>query len=70
MRYLEGTDPAETAFAGSHGILVGTAIYGLLLGVGFLVFGLKRRELWMAFWGALLGLSSLAYLGTRLLGFA
>ena len=70
MRYLEGTDPAETAFAGSNDVIWGSALYGLVLGIGFLVFGLKRKELWMSFWGGLLTLGSAVYLGAVVLGVA
>lgn len=70
MRYQEGTDPGLTAYAGSDAVLLGSAVYGLLLGIGLLAFGLRRRELWMSFWGALLILGSLAYLGAAALGLA
>jgi hypothetical protein len=68
MRYLEGTDPAQTAYGSSGDILAFTAVYGLVLGVGFLVFGWRRKELWMTFWGGLLGLGSVAYIGAVLIG--
>ncbi|HDP89122.1 MAG TPA: hypothetical protein ENN42_04080 [Thioalkalivibrio sp.] len=70
MRYLEGADPAQTAFAGSHALLLGSAVYGLLLGAGLLAFGWRRKELWMTFWGGLLGLGSAGYLGAYALGYA
>lgn len=68
MRYQEGTDPSQTAYAGTQEMLVGSAVYGLLVGIGLFAAGLKTRQLWMVFWGALLTVSSLAYLGAAALG--
>jgi len=64
MRYridqVEGL-PVESA---GDGMFAGTAIYGLLIGVGFIVVGLKARQRWIAFWGAGLSVASIASLFT------
>lgn len=62
MRYRIGTSPEE---AGSPELLIfaGAAAFGLVIGVGFVVFGWRGRQMWLTVWGAGLVLASLAYLG-------
>lgn len=68
MRYQEGTAPEATAYAGTGEVLLGTAVYSLALGVGMLIFGLKKRQLWMSAWGGALALGSVATLAAVALG--
>jgi len=46
-------------------MFIGIAIYGTFAGIGFVLFGLRGRQHWMAIWGGGLVLSSLAYLVSR-----
>lgn len=67
MRYVEGTEtPAAEV---SPPMVVGTAVYALLLGIGLVVVGLKVRQRWVAFWGGGLTLASTGYLGALLMGY-
>lgn len=43
-------------------LLTGTAIFGLLTGIGFVMAGVRAGIFWLIFWGAGLVISSLAYL--------
>ncbi len=68
MRYQE-TTPSENPPAGvSPGMMAGTAGYTLLLGVAFVLFGLRGRQRWVAFWGLTMVLAGAAYLITLLVG--
>lgn len=59
MRYREGEKLAAHA---NDDMFIGSAIYGLLLGVGFVYVGLRYRQRWLAFWGFGLVLASIASL--------
>ena len=48
---------------------IGTAIFALLLGIGFVFAGIKGRQWWIVFWGSTLILASIAYLIAVALGF-
>ena len=63
MRYREGME-SELAnkHAVSDGMLSGTAVFGLIIGIGFVIAGLRARQYWLAVWGSGLVLASLAYL--------
>ena len=43
------------------GMMLGTVIYTFLLGVFFIVFGMKVRKRWIIFWGATMVLAGGAY---------
>ena len=70
MRYREGTSPEELGSPIAEEITVGSAVFGLLLGVGFVIAGLRGRQLWLAVWGGMLVVASIAYLGAVLMGYA
>lgn len=44
------------------GMILGTVIYTFLLGIFFIVFGMKVRKRWIIFWGATMVLAGGAYL--------
>lgn len=50
-------------------MVLGTAVYTLLVGIGFVIFGVRVRKLWVTFWGATMVLASLAYLLATMAGF-
>jgi hypothetical protein len=61
MRYRIGSDPQE-AQQQADGMIVGSALFGLVTGVVFVVAGVRARQFWLAFWGAGLVVASAAYL--------
>ena len=62
MRYRIGETPAETGDPVGYGVIATAAVFSFLLGIGFLVAGLRSRHYWMAIWGTGLSLASAAYL--------
>ena len=62
MRYRIGETPAEPGEPVGHGALTGGAVLSLLIGLGFIVAGLRTRHYWLSIWGAGLSLCSAAYL--------
>ena len=50
-------------------MMLGTVVYALLVGIGFVIFGVHVRSLWVTFWGATMVLASLAYLVAVMAGF-
>lgn len=69
MRYRIGQEPDPTGQqpVGEDGLAVFTAIFSLITGIGFIIAGLKGRQLWLAFWGGVMVLASAAYLGSIIL---
>lgn len=51
-----GTDPVTAT------MLTGAAVFGLLIGIGFVIAGMRARQYWLSIWGGGLVLSSIAYL--------
>jgi hypothetical protein len=68
MRYQEHTPPEQSSTGVSPGMMAGTAGYTLLLGVAFILFGLRGRQRWVAFWGVTMVLAGSAYMIALLLG--
>jgi hypothetical protein len=62
MRYRIGKAPAAQGFAPDLGVFNGLAVLSLLLGLGFVLAGVRTRHYWMCLWGSGLSLSSVAYL--------
>jgi len=60
MRYREGETVDRLANHASDDMFIGTTIYGLLLGIGFVYVGLRYKQRWLAFWGFGLSLASIA----------
>jgi len=61
MRYQESIQQTEPAASVSTDMMVGTAVYTLLLGVAFVIFGMRVRKRWVSFWGATMVLAGSAY---------
>ncbi len=49
-------------------MMVGTALYTLAIGVFFVVFGLRKRQRWIVFWGATMVVAGAAYVVAIALG--
>lgn len=69
MRYEDTLQQADNIASVSTGMIVGTAIYTLLLGIVFVVFGRYVRKRWLAFWGGTMVLAASACLVAILTGF-
>ncbi|MBD3670292.1 MAG: hypothetical protein HUJ29_05915 [Gammaproteobacteria bacterium] len=50
----------------NEGMIAGTALFGLLIGILLFMAGLRARIYWLPLWGGGLALASLAYLGYAL----
>ncbi|KPK40801.1 MAG: hypothetical protein AMJ69_00915 [Gammaproteobacteria bacterium SG8_47] len=68
MRYEQGTTPHELGAPVGEGTLLGTAVLGLFIGIGFVIAGRRGRQLWMTAWGAGLVVASVIYLGAAAVG--
>ena len=61
MRYREGEEPVQRlANNANDEMFFGSTIYGFILGLGFIVVGLRVKQKWLTFWGAGLSLASVA----------
>ena len=66
MRYRIGSEPGESI---SDDMLVVTAVFGLVMGIGFVVTGLQARQNWLIFWGGGLVVASVVYIVAVVLGY-
>ena len=62
MRYRIGELPSEPGEPVGHGVIAVAAVFSFLLGIGFVIVGLRSRHYWMAIWGSGLSLASASYL--------
>jgi hypothetical protein len=65
MRYREGQTPGELG-APVEMDFTGVGIFGIVLGIGFVMAGIRGRQYWLVLWGTILNLSSLAYVAVGL----
>lgn len=66
-RYRIGEPPPADAPQPADGLEIATAIFGLLMGIGFVYAGLRARQYWLAIWGGGLAVCSVLYLGYQFL---
>jgi len=69
MRYRIGEDVQNLGEPVVDGLVPFSAVLGLLMGIGFVVAGIRAKQIWLTFWGAGLVISSVLYLGADILGF-
>ena len=62
MRYRIGETPGEIGEPVGHGVIAMAAVLSFLMGIGFVIAGLRSRHYWMTIWGTGLSLCSAAYL--------
>jgi hypothetical protein len=62
MRYRETLEQTDKVASVNSDMVLGTAVYTLVLGVGFIVFGTRVGKRWVTFWGATMVLAGIAYL--------
>ncbi len=67
MRYRIGETPDELGPPVGQGVFAGAAVFSFLLGIGFVVAGIRSRHYWLSIWGSGLSIVSAAYLVFTLL---
>jgi len=68
MRYRIGDTPDQPGDPVGQGAIIGSAVFSFVLGLGFIVAGLRSRHHWLTLWGAGLSLASALYLAYALYG--
>ena len=61
-RYRIGESPESAADTVTHDIFTGAAVFGLLIGIGFVIAGWRGKQYWLSIWGGGLSIASIAYL--------
>ena len=61
MRYEQATQQAGSIASVNADMVLATAIYTLLVGIGFVIFGVHVRKRWITFWGMTMVLAGTAY---------
>ena len=61
MRYRESAEAEPPRSQVNPDMMTGTAVYTAALGVAFVIFGLRQRQRWLAFWGVTMVLAGGAY---------
>lgn len=69
MRYREDAVTGGAGAPVSDGMIVGTAIYTLVVGIGLCLLGIRSRLMWVTAMGGILVVVSVVYLGAAVLGF-
>ena len=69
MRYRDTGDYQNLGVPVDDNLIFFSVLLGIVLGVGFIVFGIKVKRYWMVVWGAGLILASLSYFVMRMLGY-
>jgi hypothetical protein len=70
MRYRESAEIDPPRSQVHPDLILGTAIYTAVLGMAFIAFGLRKRQRWLAFWGATMILAGGAYGLATMMGFS
>lgn len=61
-RYRIGETPETGGDHLTENLQTGAAVFGLLVGLGFVIAGVRGKQYWLAIWGAGLVIASVAYL--------
>ena len=69
MRYRDTGDYQNLGVPVDDNLVFFSILLGIVLAVGFIVFGLKVKRYWMVIWGVGLILASLSYFVMRMLGY-
>ena len=69
MRYRDTGDYQNLGVPVDDNFVFYSIILGIILGVGFVWFGLKVKRYWLVIWGTGLILASLSYFVMRMLGY-
>ena len=69
MRYRDTGDYQNLGVPVDDNLVFVSIILGIILGVGFIVFGFRVKRYWMAIWGFGLIIAGLSYFVMRMLGY-
>ena len=69
MRYRIGEDPGQLGPPAGDDLTTASAVFGLIIGAGFVLAGIRGRQTWLSVWGGGLVVASLAYLGALITGY-
>ena len=61
MRYRDTGDYSETVTPVGDEMVFFSIIIGIVIGIGFIIFGNKVKRYWMVIWGTGLIIASLSY---------
>jgi len=68
MRYRIGEDINNLGEPVRDGLVSFSVIIGLVIGIIFVVAGIRSKQVWLTFWGSGLIIASVLYIGASLLG--
>ena len=60
MRYRVG-ETASQAYANSADVVTFTVVLTCLIGIGFVIAGIRAKQIWLTFWGGLSVIAAIAY---------
>lgn len=69
MRYRDTGDYQNLGVPVDDNLVFFSIILGIIMGVGFIVAGIKVKRYWMSIWGVGLVMASLSYFVMRMLGY-
>ena len=69
MRYRDTGDYQQLGVPVDDNLVFFSIILGILMGIGFVIAGIKVKRYWMTIWGAGLILASLSYFVMRNMGY-
>jgi len=69
MRYRDTGDYQNLGVPVDDNLVFFSIILGIILGIGFVVAGIKVKRYWMVIWGVGLILASMSYFVMRMLGY-
>ena len=69
MRYRDTGDYQNLGAPVDDNLVFYSILLGIVLGVAFIVFGLKVKRYWLVIWGTGLIFASLSYFVMRMLGY-
>ena len=69
MRYRDTGDYQNLGVPVDDNLVLFSIFLGIILAVGFIVFGWKVKRYWMVIWGVGLVFASLSYFVMRMLGY-
>ena len=69
MRYRDTGDYQNLGAPVDDNLVFASVILGIIIGIGFVVFGLRVKRYWMVIWGVGLIFAALSYFVMRMLGY-
>lgn len=69
MRYRDTGNYQNLGLPVNDNFVFYSIILGVILGIAFVIFGVKVKRYWLVIWGAGLVLASLSYFVMRMLGY-